>query len=88
MSLFEILQLNIFFLETMILEQRNLKITDELEMHKKKEIVMNRSIAFLYNKLAALNGQLCKKKEDKSVLNEDNNLVQVDYVGLLKVIEY
>lgn len=65
--------------------QRNLKVNDELEGYAKKQAEINRNIINLHNKVAALNEQLCKKKNSTNNLLENNSLQRVDYVTKLKV---
>lgn len=73
--------------ETTILEQRNLKISDELEACVRKETELNRSVDNLYKKVSLLNEQFFKKKGNANFLTETNNLQQVDYVSKLKDLE-
>lgn len=69
----------------MILEQRNLKVNDELEVHKKQEEKMQRNINKLQNQLVLYTEMLNKKKGSKHTLDERNSLLQNEFLMKLNV---
>lgn len=71
----------------MILEQKNLKIGDEIDNQKRQEDKMNRNVNNLQNELLQLNDSLIKKKGSKFDLDKHNNAVQTEYINKLKVRE-
>ena len=74
-----------FVLEILILEQRNLKINDELDVHKQREEQMNRSINQLQNQLVMCTEMLNRKKGNKLNLDEANSILQHEFMAKLKV---
>ncbi|GJQ86909.1 hypothetical protein Trydic_g11780 [Trypoxylus dichotomus] len=75
---------NLLRKQTLILEQRNLKINDELEIHRQQEDKMQRSINKLQNQLVYFTETLSKKQGSKSNLDESNTLLQNEFVIKLK----
>lgn len=71
--------------EIMILEQKNLKIGDEIDYQKKQEDKMNRNVNNLQNELLQLNDSLVKKRGSKFDLDKHNIAVQTEYINKLKV---
>lgn len=69
----------------LLLVQKNLKINDELEAHRKLQAKMERYIINLQNRLQMLNDELCKKKGNKDLLGKDNDYLQSEYLGKLQV---
>lgn len=69
----------------MILEQRNLKVNDELEIHRKQEEKVMRTINKLQNQLVYYTESLNKKKGSKHFLDESNTLLQNEFLSKLKV---
>ncbi|KRT83426.1 hypothetical protein AMK59_3719 [Oryctes borbonicus] len=75
---------NLLRKQTLILEQRNLKINDELEVHRKQEEKMRRNINKLQNQLVYYTEALSKKQGSKHNLDERNTLLQNEFVFKLK----
>lgn len=69
------------------MEQKNLKVTDELESHQKQEIQVGREIDILHNRLTVLGDSFCKKKGYRVDLGKDNDVIRQDYVYKLKDAE-
>ncbi|XP_022900304.2 coiled-coil domain-containing protein 40 [Onthophagus taurus] len=78
---------NLLRKQTMILEQRNLKVNDELDLYNKQEANMTRSIKKLQNQILNCTEQLGKKKSSKQFLDEANEMFQNDFTCRLKDFE-
>lgn len=79
--------LNLIRKQTMILEQRNLKIGDELEALKKQDDKMSRNISNLITKQISLQETLNNRKGNKNVMCKDNVITQSEFIGKLKDAE-
>ncbi|KAI4455957.1 coiled-coil domain-containing protein 40 [Holotrichia oblita] len=73
-----------FWLQTLILEQRNLKINDELDVHHKQEEKMQRNINKLQNQLVYFTEALSKKKGSKDCLDASNCLLHDEFIIKLR----
>lgn len=69
----------------MILEQKNLKISDEIETLKKEEDRMIRNVNKLHTEVLTLNDNLNKKRGNKHDMDRLNEIIQHEYVNKLKV---
>lgn len=80
----QIHDMNLLKKQTMILEQKNIKINDELEAFKKYEEKVLHNISNLQNKAAAVCERLFKKKGHKEILSKTNILLHSQYETKLK----
>lgn len=71
----------------MILEQKNLKIGDEIYNLKKQEESMNRNISKLRNQIVVNNEKIMKKRGNKMNLERSNEYLQQDYFSKLEDAE-
>lgn len=76
-----------FFIEIMVLEQKNLKIGDEIDNLRKQEEVMNRNINKLRNEMVVYNEKITKKRGNKTHLERSNEYLQQDYFSKLQDAE-
>lgn len=77
----------VFFLEIMVLEQKNLKIGDEIDNLKKQQESMNRNISKLRNQIVVNNEKIMKKRGNKTNLERSNEYLQQDYYSKLQDAE-
>nr|CAD7570180.1 unnamed protein product [Timema californicum] len=70
--------------EVLVMEQKNLKIEQEIERYNKEEHSVGRSIKHLLHKLVTLNLQLCQRRGYKEELDKDNVFIQGHYLNVLK----
>ncbi|KAI4455962.1 coiled-coil domain-containing protein 40 [Holotrichia oblita] len=75
---------NLLRKQTLILEQRNLKINDELDVHHKQEEKMQRNINKLQNQLVYFTEALSKKKGSKDCLDASNCLLHDEFIIKLR----
>lgn len=80
-------QLNMFRKQIMVLEQKNLKIGDEIDNLKKEEEHMNRNISKLRNQIVVNNEKIMKKRGNKMNLERSNEYLQQDYFSKLQDAE-
>ncbi|XP_023021111.2 lethal (2) 41Ab [Leptinotarsa decemlineata] len=80
----QIHNLNMLKKQTLILEQKNLKISDEIEDYKKFQDKVLHNIRNLQNKGEALCETLCKSRNRKTDLDRSNTLLQSEYDSKLK----
>ncbi|CAG2054822.1 unnamed protein product [Timema podura] len=73
--------------EVLVMEQKNLKIEQEIERYNKEEHNVGRSIKHLLHKLVTLNLQLCQRRGYKEELDKDNVFIQGHYLNVLKDAE-
>ncbi|CAH1155012.1 unnamed protein product [Phaedon cochleariae] len=83
----QIHEINLLKKQTLILEQKNLKINDELEAYKKNEEKVSHNISNLQNKGVSLCENLFKKRNKKIDLDRNNSLLQTHYDSKLKEAE-
>ncbi|XP_076250915.1 coiled-coil domain-containing protein 40-like [Rhynchophorus ferrugineus] len=83
----QIHKLNLLKKQNLILEQKNLKVSNEIESYKAQERNILRNINNLQNKVSSLCDILTKRKDKKSVLDKSNYYVQYQYDGKLKDAE-
>lgn len=77
----------VIFVEIMVLEQKNLKIGDEIDNLKKQEEVMHRNINKLRNQIVVNNEKITKKRGNKIHLERSNEYLQQDYFSKLQDAE-
>ncbi|XP_066257317.1 coiled-coil domain-containing protein 40 [Euwallacea similis] len=77
-------QLNLLKKQNMILIQKNLKVSNELENYKKQEEQVLHKISNLQNRTVVLCDSLYKKKDRKANLDKSNYHLQSQYDGKLK----
>ncbi|XP_030767006.1 coiled-coil domain-containing protein 40 [Sitophilus oryzae] len=80
-------KLNLLKKQNLILEQKNLKVSNEIEEYKRQERMVVRNINNLQNKISNLCDSLTKKKDRKLDLDKSNYYVQSQYEGKLKDCE-
>ncbi|CAG9768078.1 unnamed protein product [Ceutorhynchus assimilis] len=83
----QIQKLNLLKKENFILQQKNLKISQEIENYKKQEEKTLHNINHLQNKTSILCDQLNKKKNTKINLDKTNYHLQFEFDGKLKEAE-
>ncbi|KAG5870507.1 hypothetical protein JTB14_006839 [Gonioctena quinquepunctata] len=83
----QIHDLNMLRKQALILEQKNLKVNDEIENYKKNEEKVLHNIRSLQNKGVALCETLFKKRNRKIDLDRNNSLLQSEYDSKLKDAE-
>ncbi|XP_050303237.1 coiled-coil domain-containing protein 40 [Anthonomus grandis grandis] len=83
----QIHKLNLLRKQNLILEQKNLKVNNEIENYKKQEERVSQNINNLQNKTSVLCDNLYKKKDRKNVLDKKNYYLQSQYDGKLKDTE-
>lgn len=71
----------------MVLEQKNLKIGDEIDNLKKQDEVMHRNINKLRNQIVVNNEKITKKRGSKTHLERNNEYLQQDYFSKLQDAE-
>ncbi|KAF5290868.1 hypothetical protein FQR65_LT11507 [Abscondita terminalis] len=69
-----------------LLQQKNLRINDELNDYQEKEDKLNRAIVTLQNRILICNEQIIKKKGSKNSIEKDTDLIQFDFSGKLQVL--
>lgn len=77
-------KLNLLKKQNMILIQKNLKVSNELDNYKKQEEKILMNINALQNKATVLCDNLYKKRDKKSTLDKSNYFLQFQYDGKLK----
>nr|CAD7396560.1 unnamed protein product [Timema cristinae] len=78
-------EIDILRKQVLVMEQKNLKIEQEIERYNKEEHSVGRSIKHLLHKLVTLNLQLCQRRGYKEELDKDNMFIQGHYLNVLKV---
>ncbi|RZC34989.1 coiled-coil domain-containing protein 40, partial [Asbolus verrucosus] len=78
---------NLLRKQILILEQKNLKVTDELDAFKKQQEKVLRSINNLHNQLTVTGDNFCKTKGLKINMDKENEVMRQDYVYKLKDVE-
>lgn len=73
--------------QILILQQKNLKITDDLDGIKIQHQKTTRNILNLHNQILMKSETLSKKKGTKQYLDVHNDLTQADYLNKLKISE-
>jgi hypothetical protein len=71
--------------EILILEQKNLRVSDELGAHKKQQDKVLRCINNLHSQLTVMGDNFVKTKGLKVNMDKDNEVLRQDYVYKLKV---
>lgn len=74
-------KLNLLKKQSLILEQKNLKVSNELDNYKKQEEKILQNINNLQNRAVVLCDNLYKKRDKKSTLDKSNYYVQSQYDG-------
>lgn len=74
-------------IEVLILEQKNLKLEDELEDLNLQDKLMIREIKNLQTKLVRVYEDLAKKRDEKDKLDKITNISQIEYSNDLKELE-
>ncbi|XP_066154408.1 coiled-coil domain-containing protein 40-like [Euwallacea fornicatus] len=80
----QLYQLNLLKKQNMILIQKNLKVSNELENYKKQEEQVLHKISNLQNQTMVLCNSLYKKRDRKANLDKSNYHLQSQYDGKLK----
>lgn len=82
-------KLNLLKKQNMILIQKNLKVSNELDNYKKQEEKILMNINALQNKATVLCDNLYKKRDKKSTLDKSNYFLQFQYDGkFVKLVGY
>ncbi|KAJ8930557.1 hypothetical protein NQ314_016638 [Rhamnusium bicolor] len=80
----QIHNINLLKKQTLILEQKNLRISDEIDAYKRAEEKVMQNINNLQNRAALLCDILFKKRNQKTSLDKSNTLLQSEYYCKLK----
>ncbi|KAJ8917137.1 hypothetical protein NQ315_012629 [Exocentrus adspersus] len=83
----QIYEINMLKKQSLILEQKNLRIRDEINAYKKAEEKVLHSINTLQNRGTVLSEVLFKKRHQKTNLDRNNVLLQFEYDTKLKDAE-
>lgn len=76
-----------FLIEIMMLQQKNLKIRDDIDNLKKQEENMNRNINKLRNQIVVNNEKIMEKRGNNFNLERNNEYLQQDYFSKLQDAE-
>ncbi|XP_011497396.1 PREDICTED: coiled-coil domain-containing protein 40 isoform X2 [Ceratosolen solmsi marchali] len=73
--------------DVILMEQKNIKLENELEKQQKEDVSINRSISALQYKLLQINLRLASQKELKIELEDKNTAAKNEYINSLKDAE-
>ncbi|KAL3274206.1 hypothetical protein HHI36_015620 [Cryptolaemus montrouzieri] len=73
--------------QILILQQKNLKVTDEIEAIKKQDQKTSRNILNLHNQILMKSESLNRRKGQKKDLDTCNDLTQAEFISKLKEAE-
>lgn len=71
----------------MVLEQKNLKIGDEIDSLRKQEDIMNRNINKLRNQIVVSNEKISRKRGSKLDMERSNEYLKQDFFSRLQDAE-
>lgn len=71
--------------EILILQQKNLRITDDLNQYQNLEEKLNRSITKYRSQIVILNNKLFDKKGHRESMGKHNVVIHNEYMGKLQV---
>ncbi|KAJ8973510.1 hypothetical protein NQ317_000438 [Molorchus minor] len=83
----QIFSINLLKKQTLILEQKNLRIRDEIEAYKKAQEKVLHNVNNLQNRSVILCENLFRKRNQKTHLDRNNILLQTEYDSKLKDAE-
>ncbi|KAJ8953759.1 hypothetical protein NQ318_015415 [Aromia moschata] len=83
----QIYNINMLKKQALVLEQKNLRVRDEIEMYKKAEEKVLQNVNNLQNRSVILCETLFKKRNQKTDLDRNNTLLQNEYDSRLKDAE-
>ncbi|KAK9888236.1 hypothetical protein WA026_000503 [Henosepilachna vigintioctopunctata] len=83
----QIAKIDLLRKQILILQQKNLRLTDEIESIKKQDQKTSRNISNLHNKILMKSESLTKKKGEKKFLDAGNELTQTEFMSKLKDAE-
>lgn len=69
------------------MQQKNLKVTDEIESISKQDQKTSRNILNYHNQILMRSEFLSRKKDQKKGLDAHNDLAQMEYMSRLKVTQ-